>query len=186
MSIKIPVKRSLDTENRWYELKEEVETALDGLLKMLNARYARDRYGLKLFTVLVDPHSKEVTLDLGYGTRYYEISEAVASSVEQRCAEDNLSPEECEKLYEQAYRDELEELNNECVIRVNKKMEFPELGASVEAFPDECDGDYCFCGAGITLKIKLHDAKTVEDAVKKIVETTRHVLNRVMPEIINA
>jgi hypothetical protein len=179
--------RALTTLDDWYELREKALEALDEFVdRELNPRFAGGRYIVKPFDVMFSPELEEVTIDFGYVTRYYEISEAVASGVEQRCAEDNLSPEECEKLYEQAYRDELEELNNECVIRVNKKMEFPELGASVEAFPDECDGDYCFCGAGITLKIKLHDAKTVEDAVKKIVETTRHVLNRVMPEIINA
>ena len=184
MSVKIPVKRPLNAEN-WYEPKEEVETALEGVLKLLNARYARHDYGLKLFTVWVDPDSKEVTLDMGYGVKYYEISEAVVSALE---ASDVMceTAEECEKIFEKAYRDRLQEINEECVIRVNKKMEFPELGASVEVSPDECEGDYCFCGAGITLKIKLHSINTIEDAVKKIVETTRHVMNRIMPDIINA
>jgi hypothetical protein len=177
----------LATLDDWYKLREKALATLDEFTdRELNPRFARGRYIIKPFDVMLSPELEEVTIDLGYGTKYYEISEVVASDVEQRCAEDKLSLEGCEKLYEQAYRDELEELNNECVIRVSKKMEFSELGASVEAFPAECDGDYCFCGAGITLKIKLHGINTIEDAVKKIVETTRHAIDRVMFEITNA
>ena len=184
MSVKVSDGRPLDTESRWSELREEAKTALEGVLKMLNAEYARYRYKLELFGVWVAPYSKEVELNLGYGTKYYEISEAVVSALE---ASDVMceTAEECEKIFERAYQDELAEINEECVIRINKKMEFPELGASVEVYPDECEGDYCFCGAGITIKIKLHSVNTVEDAVKRIVNTTRSVLNRIMPEVIN-
>ena len=170
-----------------YELRDKVRAVLDGLAETeLNPRFARDGYNVELFDVMFSPELEEVTVNLGYVTDYYEISEAVASGVELRCAEDDLSPEECEELYEQAYKDELEELNNECVIRLSKKMEFPDLGASVEIYPAECDGDYCSCGAGISIKIKMHGVNTVEDAVKRIVDTTRAVLDRILPEVINA
>jgi hypothetical protein len=163
-----------------------LETLDEFVNRELNPRFAGGRYIVKPFDVMFSPELEEATIDFGYVTRYYEVSEAVASGVEQHCVEDNLSPEECEELFEQVYRDELEELNNECVIRLNKVLEFPELGARAEIHPLKCDGDYCYCGADITLKIKLRDTRTIEDVIKKIVESTRHAMNRIMPEIINA
>jgi len=152
---------------------------------MLNAEYAGDGYELRLYHVWVDPYSKEVSIDIDYGVKYLNISEAVLNDLEASDVECETE-EECEKVFEEAYRDELERINEEYAIRVNKKMEFPDLGASAEIYPLECEGDYCTVGAGISIKIKMHGVNTVEDAVKRIVDTTVAVLDRIMPEVINA
>jgi hypothetical protein len=169
--------RPLTTLEDWFELENEARRALE------EWAYGESEY-LEVFGLMFDMDAKEVRVDLGYGSKYYEISEAVASGVEQRCAEDGLSPEECEELYEKAYRDMLEEINSECVINISRTVGYPEKGVVAEIYPIECDGDYCFCGAGITLRVSLGDVRTIEEGVRRVVDAVKYAFGRIYSEII--
>jgi hypothetical protein len=161
----------------WIELWKEARSALK------EWAYRESEY-LEILGLTFDMDAKEVTVDLGYGSRYYEISEEVTSGVEWRCAEDGLSPEECEELYERAYRDMLEEINSECVINISRTVGYPEKGVVAEIYPIECGGDYCFCGAGITLRVSLGDVRTIEEGVRRIVDAVKYAFSRIYSEII--
>lgn len=169
--------RPLITSGDWYKLSDEVKNIL--------RKWAyKESDQLVVFDLIPDMNAKEVIVNLGYGSKYMEISEDVASGLSEYCAEENLSDEECERLYKQAYRDKLEEINSECVIHVNKEVSYPEKGVKAEIYPIRCDGDYCFCGAGITLRISLDGVRTIEEGIKKVVDATKYAYNKIYSEII--
>jgi len=149
-------RRILLVPRDWYEMREEVRTAL--------AEWAlRESEWLRVFDVVLDRDAREMIVELGYGSKYMEISE---------------------ELYGQAYRDMLEEINRECVININRRVEYPEKGVVAEIYPIECSGDYCFCGAGITLRVSLEGVSTIEEGVRRVVDAVKYAYDRIYSEII--
>ena len=170
-------RRILLVPRDWDEMRKEVRIAL--------AEWAyRESEWLYVFDVVLDRDAREMIVELGYGTKYMEISEEVALHVRELCDERGLSDEECEELYERAYRDMLEEINSECVINVNRRVEYPEKGVVAEIYPIECGGNYCFCGAGITLRVSLEGVSTVEEGVRRVVDAVKYAYDRIYSEII--
>jgi hypothetical protein len=97
-----------------------------------------------------------LTINIAIGAKFYEISEAVGSNMEIYCAERELEDEECYKAYERAYKEELNEINENFAIPIKGKITVKlneDSEAEIEVYPLKCDGDYCIAGLGINVYI---------------------------------
>jgi hypothetical protein len=109
-------------------------------------------------SLFIPPHEDkaDLTIFISIGTKFYEISEAVASNFEAYCTENELTDEECYEAYEKAYKEELEEINKEHTIPIEGKIVVRESNDSkteIEVYPLKCDGDNCIVGLGINIYV---------------------------------
>ncbi|MEM3549303.1 MAG: hypothetical protein QXJ23_09915 [Thermofilum sp.] len=109
------------------------------------------------------------TLSVYVGTKFYEISEAVSSAIQF----DNMSEEEAEKYFDEAYAEQLKEINEENAVYVDKVVDTPKY--TVKFHPLECEGDYCMAGlqANITFKRRVND-EDIRNIAELIAETFRN------------
>jgi hypothetical protein len=97
-----------------------------------------------------------LTINIAIGAKFNDVSEALASNFEEYCARKELTDEECEKAYEEAYKEELNEINEQFAIPVKGKITMKlnkDSEAEIEVYPLECDGDYCIAGLGVNIYI---------------------------------
>jgi len=92
-------------------------------------------------------------IEIGVGDRFMEISEAVGYGVEQYCADEKLSDEECAEFYEDAYARELASVNEEYAVYAAGVFTLPY--ATVEVSPKEVVGDYDW--AGLIVEVDFTD-----------------------------
>jgi hypothetical protein len=105
------------------------------------------------------------TLYIDVGTPFAEISDSVASDIEnaynmnEEFAQelDSMSDEERERYFEERFKERLEEINSEYTVYVRGRVETPKYVIAFE--PLECDGDYCVAGlsAEVTFKERVDD-----------------------------
>jgi hypothetical protein len=139
-----------------YELLDEIQGYISKNLEAKLKELFEDQT-VEVETSLFIPQHEDkadVTIVISIGTKFYEISEAIASNVEQYCARKELTDEECEKAYEEAYKEELEEINRDHTIAVEGRIMIEidkDSKAEVEIYPLMCNGDYCIAGLGINI-----------------------------------
>ena len=132
-------------ENRYtdIELREIADRLVEELEKELNEYYIRAKaeYG---------------TITIQLGTKFFEISEFVASMVENEISENeefgDLSEEAIDEYFEERYSEVLEDINGENAVYVNGKIEIQKY--VVEFSPLECEKDYCIAGLEAEIQFK--------------------------------
>jgi len=100
----------------------------------------------------VEVRSGRGYIDIEVGTRIHEMGEYVSEKTNEYCEEEEISEEECEKIFEESYKMELEELNEEFVIRVRGKIDFPLFRVIIE--PKELEGDNSIVGMRLVVEFK--------------------------------
>jgi hypothetical protein len=92
-------------------------------------------------------------IEIGVGDRFMEIGEAVGERVERYCEEENLGDEECIEFYEEAYGQQLADINEEYAVYAAGAFTLPY--ATVEISPKEVTGDYDW--AGLLVEVDFTD-----------------------------
>jgi ribosome-associated translation inhibitor RaiA len=145
-----------------YELQDKLRGYITGKLKRKLEKMFKDETIKVETSLFIPPHEDqhedkaELTILVSVGTKFFEISEALSSDFGIYCAEKELSDEECEKAYQEAYQEKLEEINREYVIQIEGKIEVRVSNDSkteIEIYPLKCYGDYCIAGLGINIYI---------------------------------
>jgi ribosome-associated translation inhibitor RaiA len=93
-----------------------------------------------------------LSIEINIGTKFYEISEVLASKFGEYCNEKGLTDEECEERFHKAYNEKLKRINEEYSIPVEGKITIKlneNSEAEIEVYPLECNGDYCITGLGV-------------------------------------
>ena len=172
-------------QNLSAEVKEIFEKAVDRVNGFVGGEY---EFVLRYVDVYQDQEieSKYITVEAGvvYGTKLLEISEAVSSGLEYRLDDierelgRELTDEELEALWNNAYSEYLEEINGEYCIYVSGKVDvslydtypFYSGRLTIEISPLECGGDYCWVGSYITLRFSNVRVETFTVAKDKVLE----------------
>jgi len=84
------------------------------------------------------------------GTKFMEISEAVAEGFDEYCEEEGLDENQCAEAFEEAYLEELERLNEEYAKYVAGILTLS--WCTIEVEPREVSGDYDIAG----LRVYVH------------------------------
>ncbi|MCI4409017.1 MAG: hypothetical protein JHC26_07985 [Thermofilum sp.] len=131
------------------------------------------------YTVEAKPFFDKLIVNVG--TKFFEISDVVASAIQDayqfnddfKEEYDDMSEDEAEKYFDEAYAEQLQEINEENAVYVNKVVDTPKY--TVEFHPLECDGDYCIAGlqAEITFKRRVND-EDIRNIAELIAETFRN------------
>jgi hypothetical protein len=125
---------------------------------------------------------KSISISISIGTKFYEISETVASGFETYCSEEELTEEECEEAYKKAYKEELEEINKEHTIPIEGKITMKlddDSEAEIQIYPLECDGDYCIAGLGMHIYVKIPSLDYLEQKKDTIINTTTKFIDSI-------
>jgi len=150
------------------KIEDAVKTKLKPIIEKL------DGYNLYISVHTLEDENT-VAVEIAYTRKYFEISEAVQTALENAeafhkepvCNPDN--PDECEKVFEEAYKEELDRINEECAIRANGTIELKDYNAVISIEPVLCDGDYCDCGVLIVFNFKLDISETNEEATAEYI-----------------
>jgi hypothetical protein len=140
--------------NTTYELQDYISENLGRRLKEIFKDQTVETKA-HLFTQQEEDKTS-LSINISIGTKFYEISEAIAPNFEEYCTREELTDEECYKAYEEAYKEELEEINREHTIPVQGKITIKlsnDSEAEIEIYPLECNKDYCIAGLGINIYI---------------------------------
>jgi glutaredoxin len=143
---------------------ETLACVADKLEKKLNENITEDSV-----EVSIPPSIGLNEIHVIIGKKFMEISEAIAEGFSEYCEEENLTDEECEKAYEEAYLEELEKINEENMINVKGVIETPIL--KIEFMPQECEGDYDWSGMYIVVVIKelSFDPEYLADVIANVI-----------------
>jgi hypothetical protein len=141
-----------------YELQDKLKGYISENLERRLQEIFKDQTVEVETSLFTPPHEDkaDLTIFISIGTKFYEISEAVASNFEVYCTEKGLTDEECYEAYEKAYKEELEEINREHTIPVEGKITMKlneDSETEIEVYPLKCDGDNCIAGLGINIYI---------------------------------
>ena len=96
------------------------------------------------------------------GTRFYEISDAVASLLEGAEIE-----ESAEEVFEEEYQRVLEEINSEHAVYVWGRIETEKY--IIEFAPEECEEDYCIAGLRAEIAFKQRVTETDLDNIAELI-----------------
>jgi hypothetical protein len=129
------------------ELSKFLYSVADKLERKLQ-RELSDKYVF----VGIDSYSQFLSIEIGM--KFDEISEAVAQGFDDYCADHELSEEECEKEYYEAYEEELRGINEEWCVNVSGKIVTPYM--EIEFSPKEVSRDYDWAG----LFVEIHFTTT--------------------------
>ena len=114
------------------KLCDELERALEGVYVAIH------RYEFRM------------ALEVEVGTKFMEISEALGHRFGEYCEEEGLSEDECAEAFEEAYKEEIERLNEEYAKYVAGVLTLP--WGAIEVEPREVSGDYDVAG----LRVYVH------------------------------
>jgi hypothetical protein len=149
-------------------IEDTIEEKLKPVVEKINEEISSDGYELYIDSVHVDENEKVISVEIAYTRKYLEISEAVQRSLEDSEALNGepvcITEEECEKVFAEAYRETLKEINQECVIKTNARIELKDYDVTIDVEPYPCDGDYCDCGTLIAIAFKTDKSITEMDA----------------------
>jgi hypothetical protein len=136
----------------------------DKLEKKLNEEISEDS-----IEVSIPPSIEFNEIHIIIGKKFMEISESVAEGFSEYCEEENLTDEECEKAYEEAYLEELEKINSEHMININGTIDTPIF--RIEFSPKECERDYDYSGMFIEITIKelSFDPEYLADVIANVI-----------------
>jgi hypothetical protein len=90
------------------------------------------------------------------GTDFGEISDSVSSRIYDLVQSGEISEEDSYELFDELFRSEIEQINEEYCVYNSGKIETPKYVINFE--PLECKGDNCL--AGLSVEIELKDKVT--------------------------
>jgi metal-sulfur cluster biosynthetic enzyme len=157
-------------------ISENIERRLQEIFKDQNVEVET-----QLFTQQEEDKAS-LSINIAIGTKFYDISEAVASNFEMYCDERGLTDEECEKAFQQAYKEELNEINEKFAIPVKGKitMKLNENSeAEIEVYPLECDGDYCIAGLGIHIYVSQIPINWLEQTKDSMIDSITRFIDSI-------
>ena len=129
------------------ELEQIADRIYDRLSQLLDENYIHT-------SIEIFPNYGIINVEIG--TKFLEISEAVASMVENELNfygdNNDTSEEEIEEYFEEQYTEFLEEINGEHTVYVNGKIETQKYTITFE--PLECEQDYCVAGLYVQVELK--------------------------------
>jgi hypothetical protein len=129
------------------ELSKFLHSVADKLEQKLQ-RELSDKY----VYVGIDSYSQFLSIEIG--VKFDEISESVAEGFDDYCADHELSEEECEKEYYEAYEEELRGINEEWCVNISGKIVLPYM--EIRFSPKEVEHDYDWAG----LFVEIHFTTT--------------------------
>jgi len=146
-------------ENEKNAVVESVNKAVNFAVEKLNEDQAGEYY-FKLGDVRVyfnGDGKADLHVTIYYVTKFMEISWAISEALDPE--ELGVSEEELEKMFDEAYQEQLEEINDEYGIYMDSDIRL-DLGSVYDGLselvintsPVTCERDYCEVG----LEIKLH------------------------------
>jgi hypothetical protein len=166
----------MSTIDTAHELQDRLQSYIsESLEKKLEELFKDQAIEVRTYLfVNQETNEADLSISIDIGTKFYEISEAVASGFEEYCAREELTDEECYEAYERAYKEELREINEEYAIPVQGKFAIKlskDSGAEIELYPLECDGDYCLVGLGVNVNVSQAHVALLEQNKDVIVDS---------------
>jgi len=166
------------------------ETVVNVAIEELNKENESDySYNLRSVDVVVnDNGTMTIDISVEFTVHFYEISEAVANTLEQSLAEnkEELSEEELEKMFEEAYNNQLKEINDEYMIplELEAKLDLSSYyirggELKVKATPLNCVEDDCDVGLQIDIKLENIPIKIFEETASEIKNSIKRVISKV-------
>jgi hypothetical protein len=174
------------------EVKEVFEKAVDRVNEVVGGDY---EFVVNYVDVYqdVEIESNYVTVEavVIYGTKLLEISEVVSEGLNYRLEDierelgRELTDEELDELWNNAYNEYLEELNGEYCIYVSGEVNIPLYNVypfysgklEIQISPLECDRDYCWVGSHIVLRFENVRVESFTVAKDKVLEFLVNLLN---------
>jgi len=152
------------------------EVSISELLSKINDiidRFNRDHgfeYGFELMNLML--YENRIEIEIGYTRKFFEISEYVASVVEQ--SDCNVENGECEKLFEKLYNEQLSEINDEYAISIDGYLKFNDI--VIEFHKLLCNSDYCDVGLAVDISIPLCDTDSILSVVQQVLVITWQII----------
>jgi hypothetical protein len=170
----------MSTTDTAFELKNYINENLGRRLEEVFKDHVID-IETQLFTQQEEDKAS-LSINIAIGAKFYDISEAVASGFELYCDERGLTDEECEKAFQQAYKEELNEINENFAIPVKGKITIKlneNSEAEIEAYPLECDGDYCIAGLGIHIYVSQIPINWLEQTKDSMIDSITRFIDSI-------
>ena len=109
-------------------------------------------------------HEDKVNISIGFVKKILEISEYVGSIVKESGC--NANTDECEKLFEKLYNEEIDRINEEYAINVDAKLKINDV--VIEFYKLLCNSDYCDVGLAVDISIPLCDTDSIVQIVRQV------------------
>jgi hypothetical protein len=159
-----------------HELQDELQSYITEKLKKNLEEMFKDKTIEAKTYLFTEQEANKVSLSISIfiGTKFYEISEAVTEALASYCAKEELTDEECEKAYENAYKEELEEINKEHSIPIEGKIVMKlddDSEAEIELYQLECDNDYCIAGLGVNIYVSQIPINWLEQTKDSMIDS---------------
>jgi len=154
----------MNTKKEEKKKEEYIEAVRDNLVEKLSERFTD--YTIKSE---VEPEIMKITLCIG--VKFLEISEDIASDINEAIVEGEITEEEADEAFINAYEEELEWLNEEYVLRVEGKISTPLV--EVEFSPKYVEKDYDMAGMLVEIYLKTTDfePKLIADYLFELIES---------------
>jgi len=141
---------------------------INSVIKKINKVYGGE-YEFELIDVIVQDR---VNISIGYVRKFLEISELVGSIVmESGC---NANTDECEKLFEKLYNEEIDRINEEYAINIDAKLKFNDI--VIEFYKLQCNSDYCDVGLVVDISIPLCDTDSIVQIVRQVLAIVLQII----------
>jgi len=140
--------------------KSELLSKINDIIDRFNRDHGFE-YGFELMNLML--YENRIEIEIGYTRKFFEISEYVASAVEQ--SDCNVENGECERLFEKLYNEQLSEINDEYAISIDGYLKFNDTEIKFHRL--KCDGDYCDVGLEMDIVMPLYDVESILSVVQQ-------------------
>ena len=151
------------------QIKSELLRKINSVIKKYNMELSGG-YSFKVMNLML--HEDRIEIEIGYTRKFFEISEYVASAVEQSNCD--IDSGECEKLFEKLYNKEIDRINKEYAINIDAKLEFNDI--VIEFHKLLCNCDICDVGLIVNISMPLYDAVSVVQIVRQVLVTVLQII----------
>jgi uncharacterized protein YlzI (FlbEa/FlbD family) len=171
-------------------VRKIVSKVVDEVVDKLNDENVSDySYSVSSVDVVFEDNATiTIEINIDYTVKFYEVSEAVSAMLEYAIgtSDEQPSDEELERLFNEAYENELQEINSDYAIQLYMRavldLRSYYIGGGeleVDTTPITCDGDYCDVGLGITIRLRKIPVERFINAINDVKESIKAIVERV-------